>query len=135
MVGNLSMTRRSWNMSQIRSKDTKPERIVRSLLHSLGFRFRLHNKALPGKPDLTLKKYKTVIFVNGCFWHHHKNCKRATFPKTNKDYWVPKIKRNIQRDKDNARKLKKMGWRVIIVWECQVLKIDELEHIIIKAFR
>lgn len=135
MIGNLSMTQRSWNMSQIRSKDTKPERIVRSLLHSLGFRFRLHSKELPGKPDLTLKKYKTVIFVNGCFWHHHKNCKRATFPKTNKDYWIPKIKRNLQRDRDNEHQLKKMGWKVITIWECQVMKIDELTHIINKVLR
>ena len=109
--------------------NTKPEIIVRSILFKLGFRFRLNGKVskkymakgkLPGKPDIVLAKYKTVIFVNGCFWHHHEGCKRATWPKTNKDYWVPKIKKNITRDKENIEKLEKLGWNVYIIWECEI---------------
>lgn len=109
-------------MSRIKGKDTTPELKVRSFLHSLGFRFRLHKKGLPGKPDIVLPKYKTVIFVNGCFWHHHKNCKKAVWPKTNKEYWKKKINQNIERDKRNMMKLKEKKWRPIIVWECELNK-------------
>jgi len=106
-------------MSRIRSKDTKPELIVRSLLHRMGFRFRLHRKDLPGKPDIVLPKYKTVIFVHGCFWHGHKGCRRSNVPKSNQEYWVPKINRNIQRDKEHYKQIKKMGWKVLVIWECE----------------
>jgi DNA mismatch endonuclease, patch repair protein len=118
---------RSYNMSRIRSKDTKPEMIVRKFLHSQGFRYRLHVKYLPGKPDIVLPKYKTVIFVHGCFWHGHENCKLNRIPKRNKKYWIPKIKNNKNRDYEDLNKLNLLGWKRIIVWECKLAKtsIDE----------
>lgn len=111
---------RSYNMSQIRSKNTKPEMLVRSYLHKQGYRFRLHDKKLPGKPDIVLPKYKTVIFVHGCFWHGHKNCKYFVVPKTRTKWWLEKINGNIARDKKAARELKKLGWKVINIWGCKV---------------
>ena len=110
---------RSRNMSAIRSKNTNPETVVRSLLFALGYRYRLHKKDLPGKPDIILKKHNTVIFVHGCFWHQHKECKRANIPKSNKKYWIPKLERNAERDKINKRELNKLGWNVITIWECE----------------
>ena len=106
-------------MSRIRSKNTKPELIVRSVLHRMGYRFRLHRKDLPGKPDIVLPKYKTVIFVHGCFWHGHSGCKRGNIPKTNKNYWIPKINKNKDRDRKHRSQLKKQGWKVAVIWECQ----------------
>lgn len=126
MIDQLTKEKRSWNMSRIRSKNTKPEIIVRSLLHRMGYRFRLHRKDLPGKPDIVLSKFMTVIFAHGCFWHQHKGCKRCTTPSTNTDYWLPKLEKNILKDKDNRKKLKKIGWRSIIVWECEIKNIDKL---------
>ncbi len=126
MTDHLSPAERSRNMGKIKSKNTKPEKIVRSLLHSYGFRFRLHNKNLPGRPDITLKKHNTVIFVNGCFWHQHKNCSRANTPKSNKGYWIPKIERNKIRDKQNIAELKKLKWKVLVVWECEVKNTDKI---------
>lgn len=120
MVDHLTKEKRSWNMSQIRSKNTRPEMIIRSMLHKMGYRFRLHRKDLPGKPDIVLPKYKTVVFVHGCFWHRHKGCKRCTRPTTNQNYWQMKFDRNIKKDRSNKTKLKKMGWKVIIVWECEI---------------
>jgi len=120
MADHLSTEMRSWNMSRIRSKNTKPEIIVRSLLHRMGYRFRLHQKKLPGTPDIVLRKYKTVIFVNGCYWHRHKGCKRCTTPSENQDYWLPKFERRIQKDRENIRELKKLGWKIIVVWECEI---------------
>tara|TARA_B100000315_G_C14577397_1_gene588600 strand:+ start:258 stop:638 length:381 start_codon:yes stop_codon:yes gene_type:complete len=122
-------------MSAIRSKNTKPEAVVRSLLFALGYRYRLHRKDLPGKPDIVLKKHNTVIFVHGCFWHHHKNCRRANWPKSNQEYWLPKIQRNIERDKIHIRKLKKEGWEVLVIWECQIKNMDKLSLKIQKHFR
>jgi len=113
---------RSYNMSRIRSKNTKPEMIVRSFLHKQGYRFRLHDKTLPGKPDIVLKKYKTVIFVHGCFWHGHKNCKYFVVPKTRTKWWLNKINGNIARDKKAQRELRKLGWKVINIWGCKVKK-------------
>lgn len=107
-------------MSRIRSSDTKPEFIVRSLLHRAGFRFSLRRKDLIGKPDIVLPKYKTVIFIHGCFWHRHPGCKRASTPQTNKEKWQAKFKKNIERDKLVKQTLEQEGWRVIIVWECDV---------------
>jgi len=118
--------KRSEIMSKIRSKDTGPEFIVRKLLHKLGYRFRIHSKNLPGKPDIVLKKHNTVIFVNGCFWHHHEGCKRSNWPKSNKDYWIPKIKRTIQRDSESLKKLVNLGWNVIVIWECETKKTEKL---------
>ena len=106
-------------MSRIRSENTSPERLVRSLLHGMGYRFRLHRKDLPGKPDIVLPKYKTVIEVRGCFWHRHQGCKQASTPKSNEAFWQEKFSRNVARDRRNTRLLKKLGWRVIIIWECE----------------
>ena len=111
---------RSRNMSAIKSKNTKPEIVVRKLLHSMGYRFRLHRKDLPGSPDIVLPKYKTVIFVHGCFWHRHENCKYATTPKTRKEFWEKKFRENINRDNLNQANLSLKGWKIIIIWECQL---------------
>jgi DNA mismatch endonuclease (patch repair protein) len=126
---------RSYNMSQIKNKNTKPEVLVRKFLFSKGFRYRLHDKKLPGKPDVVLPKYKTVLFINGCFWHAHQNCKFHVLPKSNKEYWLAKIQRNIQRDVVNHEKLTEMGWKVIIIWECclkQTIIEDTLGKLLIE---
>lgn len=115
---------RSYNMSQIKSKNTKPEIFVRKYLHSKGLRFRLHNNKLPGKPDLTLPKYHTVIFVNGCFWHGHNGCKYFTLPKTRTEWWKEKIEETRKRDQSAKSLLKEKGWRVLVIWECD-LKQDK----------
>jgi len=112
--------KRSWVMSRIRGKDTRPEKTVRSFLHRNGFRFRLHGSRLPGKPDIVLPKHRTVILVNGCFFHGHPGCKQATNPATNRAFWARKIERNRERDAEVRRALRKAGWRVVTVWECQV---------------
>lgn len=117
-----SKQKRSEVMSKIRSKDTKPEVILRKTLFSKGYRYRLNNKNLYGKPDIVLKKYKTAIFVQGCFWHYHKNCPEGRIPSTNTVYWKNKLSKNVTRDKRNKRLLKKCGWNVIIVWECHIEK-------------
>ena len=109
-------------MSRIKSKDTTPERIVRSFLHRNGFRFRLHIKDLPGKPDIVLPKYKTVVEVRGCYWHRHEGCKDATIPSTNTDFWQKKFAENVVRDKRTEQELNALGWNVIILWECEVIK-------------
>ena len=111
---------RSRNMSAIKSKNTKPEITLRKLLHSMGYRFRLHRKDLPGSPDIVLPKYKTVIFVHGCFWHRHENCKYASTPKTRKEFWEKKFRENINRDNLNQANLSLKGWKIIIIWECQL---------------
>lgn len=111
---------RSYNMSRIRGKNTKPEILVRQYLFSKGFRYRLNVSTLPGKPDIVLKKYKTIIFINGCFWHGHKDCKYFVLPKTREQWWKDKIDRNKERDNVNKEILKKMGWHILIVWECQL---------------
>ena len=111
---------RSFNMSRIRSKDTKPEMIVRKFLHGQGFRYRLHVKNLPGKPDLVLPKYKTVIFIHGCFFHGHKDCKYFVVPKTRTEWWVNKINGNIANDAKAFDALQKLGWKVLEIWECEL---------------
>lgn len=113
---------RSYNMSRIKGKNTKPEISVRKFLHSKGFRFRIHKKDLPGKPDLVLPKYKTVIFIHGCFWHGHSNCRYFVLPKTRSDWWLKKIKRNKQLDRKNLLKLKEDGWEVFTIFECELKK-------------
>ena len=113
-------------MSHIRSKDTKPEKRLRSLLHRLGFRFRLHRKDLPGTPDIVLPKYRTVIFVHGCFWHQHPGCKKATLPRSNVEFWKNKLEKNIERDKEVEKKLIETGWNVIVIWECEIKKTYSL---------
>ena len=109
---------RSYNMSQIKAKNTKPEMLVRKFLHANGFRYSLHNKKLPGKPDIVLTKYKTVIFVHGCFWHGHKNCKYFIVPKTRTKWWLNKINTNKANDEKAVKALRKDGWKVSTVWEC-----------------
>ncbi len=122
MADRLSKEHRSWNMSRIQGKDTKPELLLRSLLHRAGFRYRLHYKRLPGKPDIVLPKYKTVIFVNGCYWHRHSGCPKATTPSTNVGFWQSKFDETVKRDKKKAIELKEKGWEVVVVWECELLK-------------
>jgi DNA mismatch endonuclease (patch repair protein) len=124
---------RSYNMSRIRSKDTKPEMLVRKYLFKNGFRYRLHVKDLPGKPDIVLPKYKTVIFVNGCFWHYHKGCRYFVLPKTRTEWWLQKIKATVERDKVAEITLQVSGWKVILVWECELkpdLRVNTLLHLI-----
>ena len=113
---------RSYNMSQIKGKNTKPEELVRKYLFVHRFRYRKNDKRLPGSPDIVLPKYKTVIFVNGCFWHGHTGCKYFVWPQNNSDFWREKIQRNIDRDMNNYDKLKQLGWNIILVWECELKK-------------
>lgn len=117
---------RSYNMSQIKGKNTKPEIMVRKYLHAKGFRYGLHNKKLPGKPDLVLRRYKTVIFVHGCFWHGHEGCRYFVIPKTRTEWWTDKINRNKDNDLKHITNLKQAGWRIITIWECE-LKPDKRE--------
>ncbi len=111
---------RSYNMSQVKATNTKPELLVRKFLHGKGFRFRLHDKKVFGKPDLVLKRFKTVVFIHGCFWHGHKNCRYATIPTSNTAFWERKIGGNIKRDEVVKKQLKKDGWKIIALWECQL---------------
>lgn len=120
MADNQSKEARSYNMSQIRSENTKPEEIVRKYLFSEGFRYRKNDKHYPGHPDIVLPKYKTIIFVNGCFWHKHEGCRFFAWPKSNTEYWENKINRNHERDKLVQSELRSAGWKVIIVWECEI---------------
>ena len=121
MADNHTKEQRSYNMSRIRSKNNAPEEKVRKFLFSKGFRYRKNDKNLPGCPDIVLPKYKTVIFVNGCFWHKH-NCKRFVWPSSNEKYWKKKILRNVERDEINIKELKELGWKVLVVWECELKK-------------
>ena len=125
MADVLTPKQRSYNMSQIHGKDTKPEEEVRKYLFSKGYRYRKNDTRLPGKPDIVLPKYKTVIFVNGCFWHKHEDCRYFVWPKSNQDFWREKINKNVRRDTINRRLLETMGWRVIIVWECELKRGKE----------
>ena len=125
---------RSRNMSAIKSKNTKPEIKVRKILHSMGYRFRLHSKDLPGSPDIVLPKYKTVIFVHGCFWHRHENCKYASTPKTRKEFWNKKFTENKKRDSEIQEKIKILDWRSVVIWECETKNIENLKEKIIDVF-
>ena len=120
MTDSLTKEKRSWNMSRITGKNTKPEILLRSLLHREGFRFRLHDERLPGKPDIVLPRYRTVIFVNGCFWHRHKNCKYAYTPKSRQEFWLNKFEETVRRDQKKQEILNNMGWQVLAVWECEL---------------
>lgn len=124
---------RSRMMSGIRGKNTRPELIVRKYLHAAGFRFRLHVKDLPGKPDIVLPRYKSVIFVHGCFWHQHKGCKLAVMPKTNNEFWIRKLASNIKRDNEVLIQLNQLGWNAQVIWECDLnnnVKLDQLAEVI-----
>ena len=118
---------RSYNMSCIKGKNTKPEEIVRKYLFSQGFRYRKNDKRLPGTPDIVLPEYRTVIFVNGCFWHGHQGCRYFVVPKTNTEFWMNKIDANRARDQKKISELEAMGWRVIVIWECQLKTVDKDE--------
>lgn len=126
---------RSYNMSRIRGKDTKPELLVRRFLHSKGFRYRLYDKKLPGKPDIVLPKHETIVMVHGCFWHGHKDCKYFVIPKTRSEWWIAKINKTKENDSENEKKLKKMGWNIITIFECDLkaeLKEKTLNNLLTK---
>lgn len=125
---------RSYNMSRIRSKDTKPEISVRKRLFAAGFRYRLHSQKLPGRPDIVVPKYRAVIFIDGCFWHGHAGCKFFKLPSTRQDWWEAKIQNNKKNDRNKRKELKALGWRIIQVWECQ-LKKDRLEKSVNRIVR
>lgn len=126
MADRLSPERRSALMARIKSKDTVPEKIVRSWLHRHGYRFRLHRKDLPGSPDIVLPKYRTVVFVHGCFWHRHPGCRKASVPDRNRDFWEKKLSQNVVRDRRSYDALESLGWRVVVVWECECRKEEAL---------
>lgn len=119
-MDSLTTEKRSWNMSRIRGKDTRPEKAMRSLLHGEGYRFRLLDKTLPGKPDIVLPKYKAAIFVHGCFWHRHPGCKYAYTPKSRLDFWERKFRENVERDAKSLSLLQQQGWFPIVIWECEI---------------
>ncbi|MGB8451741.1 MAG: DNA mismatch endonuclease Vsr [Anaerocolumna sp.] len=129
MADTHSKETRSYNMSRIRSKDTKPETMVRKYLFSKGLRFRKNDKRYPGKPDILLPKYKAAVFINGCFWHSHEGCPVFVLPKSNQEYWVPKLEKNRRRDEENYTALRKGGWKVLIVWECKLKKDTKAERL------
>lgn len=133
MVDKIEKEARSANMSKIRSKDTEPELKVRRILHKLGYRFRLHCKHIPGRPDIVLAKYKTAIFINGCFWHRHDGCREASRPKSNSEYWETKLNRNVERDIKNHYALRKDNWIVIVFWECELERDIETNTSFVKA--
>lgn len=132
MADKLSAIRRSWNMSRIRSRDTNPELAVRRALHKLGYRYRLHRRDLPGKPDIAISKYRIALFVHGCFWHQHSGCIDCSNPKTNMKYWRPKLLANVQRDRKHRRRLHRIGWVPIVIWECQTQKPEALRNRLIR---
>ncbi len=128
MADVFSRRERSRVMSRVGSKDTKPEKIVRSAVHREGFRFRLHRRDLPGTPDIVLPRHQKVIFVHGCFWHGHSGCSRSRRPTSNTEFWNGKLDKNIARDKSNKRKLRRLGWKVLVVWECETKAREKLHR-------
>jgi DNA mismatch endonuclease (patch repair protein) len=132
MADTISRERRSYNMSRIRGKDTEPELVLRKFVFSLGHRYRLHGKNLPGKPDIIFPSKKKAIFMHGCFWHQHENCSVSHQPKSNLDYWMPKLKRTIERDKEHIKALKKLGWKTLVIWECEVETLQKMEGRILR---
>lgn len=127
-MDRLTKQHRSWNMSRIRGRDTSPELAVRTLLHRLGFRFRLHRRSLPGRPDIVLPRFRTVVFVHGCFWHRHKNCQFAYIPKSRRDFWSAKFRDNLRRDAEVTQELAIAGWHVLVVWECELRDVPKLSE-------
>lgn len=123
-MDNLDKKKRSWNMSRIKSKNTKPEIVVKKYLYKNGVRYKSSNKKLIGNPDLIIKKYKLVLFVHGCFWHAHQNCKEFRYPKSNIDFWKKKLEKNIQRDKEVLKTLETLSYNVYVIWECKIKKQD-----------
>jgi DNA mismatch endonuclease (patch repair protein) len=127
-VDKISSEKRSRNMAQVKGKNTKPEKLVRSLLHKMGYRFRLCVKKIPGNPDIVLPRHQAVIFVHGCFWHGHADCKRATIPATNTEFWLIKITGNKERDKRNIAALENLGYRCLTIWQCEMQDIGALKQ-------
>jgi len=127
-MDSVSPGRRSEIMSRVRSRDTKPEMLVRRLVHAMGYRYRLHAKELPGKPDLVFRSRKRVIFVHGCFWHRHPGCALARLPKSRGEFWLPKLEANRQRDIKNELALQKANWSALIIWECELSNVPELKN-------
>jgi DNA mismatch endonuclease, patch repair protein len=134
MADTLSRVRRSWLMGRVGPKNTTPEMAVRKAVHRLGYRFRLHRKDLPGQPDLVFPRLRKAIFVHGCFWHRH-DCKKATFPKSNVEYWSKKFHENVDRDTKALEKLKALGWSATVIWECQTINSDELSERLVGILR
>jgi DNA mismatch endonuclease (patch repair protein) len=128
MSDKFTSEERSRIMSRVKGQNTKPEKVIRSLLHSMGYRFRLHRKDLPGKPDIVLPKHRKVIFVHGCFWHGHENCRRAARPKANAEFWNKKLDSNIARDTNTQAELKKLGWQFLVIWQCEMKDIEKLRQ-------
>ena len=135
MTDTLTRAERSRLMAKIRDKNTGPERAVRSLLHRAGYRFRIHVRGLPGTPDVVLPKYRTVVFVHGCFWHRHRGCKIATMPHSHVAFWTEKFRRNVANDARHRRRLRRLGWQVVVVWSCQLKHPERILAKIEKALR
>lgn len=132
-MDKLTPEQRSKNMAAVKGKDTTPEIRVRRMLHKMGYRFRLHRKDLPGKPDIVLPRYRLCIFVHGCFWHQHPGCKRATIPEFNREFWVTKFQGTLERDERAEKELRQQGWHVCVIWECETKKEEFLNRIIRKC--
>lgn len=132
MADRLTPQERSRNMSRVKGRDTKPELLVRSIVHRLGYRFRLHGKKLPGRPDIVLPRHHKVIFVHGCFWHGHPGCRRAARPSSNREFWDKKIESNIARDAANIEALRQADWKVLVIWQCAMKDRDQLEQTLIE---
>lgn len=126
MTDVFAREKRSWIMSRVKGRDTKPEILVRSVIHRMGYRFRLHRRDLPGNPDIVLPRHGKVIFVHGCFWHGHVRCSRSKRPTTNRGFWNEKLDRNVERDARVQRELRSMGWKVLVVWQCETRKPEKL---------
>ena len=127
-MDRLTVKHRSWNMSRIRGRDTAPERTIRSMLHRLGYRFRLHSRALPGRPDVVLPLCRTVVLVHGCFWHRHSRCPFAYTPKSRTAFWKQKFAANVKRDREVMTRLRALGWHVLVVWACELRDAEALSH-------
>jgi len=134
MADRISSAKRSEIMRAVKPRNTSPERKVRSVAHSLGLRFRVHRSDLPGSPDLLFPRRKTALFVHGCFWHRHENCPKATTPRTNAEYWNRKFRDNMERDSQNEKKLKEIGWKVLVIWECETRRRESIEAFLRKNF-
>jgi len=130
MVDIVSRQKRSEMMSRIRGQDTAPEIAVRSMLHRMGYRFRLHRRDLPGRPDVVLNRFRMAVFVHGCFWHRHRGCRLAYMPKTRKRFWLEKFKKNIERDRKVQRELRRLGWKVVVIWECKTAEKEKLRNLL-----
>jgi DNA mismatch endonuclease (patch repair protein) len=138
VVDSLTPLRRSWNMSRIRGRNTKPEIVVRRQLHRMGYRFTINgrlNRTLPGRPDIVLPKHRTVVFVHGCFWHRHEGCRDTTTPKSRTAWWLKKFSGNVERDRKNHAALREDDWNVVVVWECEATKLDALSAFLDRAIR